>query len=115
MVLIKYDLYENKCEIIDIEITKTDRGAYTYESIKRDGLKYLDKTAVNNYVSVSVDGIYCMPFTDDFDYDIDLVRKTNIDRMVNGKERLMEHLRRLHNQEIMEIERKIEYFKSKLK
>lgn len=114
MVLIKYDLYENKCSIIDVKITKTIRGAYAYNSIKRDVVKYIDKNAVNNYISVSVDGVYCMPFTDDFDYDIDLVRETNINRMIEGKKRIMEHLRRLRNQEIMELERKIEYFKSKL-
>ena len=115
MITVKYDLRRFECIYLDLGISITDRCAYAYECSRTKRTKYIKKDVVNNYIAVSINGSYCMVFTDDFKIDEDKIKSVSINKYISGREEFMEHITLIHNQEIMELESKIEYYKSKLK
>ncbi|WP_439132423.1 hypothetical protein [Polaribacter sp.] len=115
MVTVKYDLKNFKCIYLGIDISVTDRGAYAYKCSRTKSVKYVKKESVNNYVAVNINGVYCMVFTDDFNVDEDRIHNVNVSEYIGNRRRYLNHINEIHQEQVMEIERKIEYFKSKLK
>jgi len=112
MKAFKFNLKNMCLEEHKIPLEKTDRGAIMY--FKDDGDKvYLPKDKVNRYEPFGLKGAWVMVF--EGEYNPDLALNGFLNAIIESKERQKESETVDYEARLLEIDRKIEYFRSNLK